>query len=81
MSNAIIPKPCPFCAEMPFVGPADDDTGYGSAAGWVQCLNPKCTANPYVDNGARIIGEFGRKVYQRHAIRRWNKRCSPTTSP
>lgn len=69
----IEPMPCPFCGKTPKVFPLDSEIG-GNAWAEVRCVNKKCSANPCVSDGTKIIDERGSEKYKKAAIKRWNKR-------
>ncbi len=67
-------KPCPFCGEIPFVGPTNPKIE-GDAWGYVECRNPVCVISEVqVKDGEDCCDERGTKAYQKAAIKRWNKR-------
>lgn len=59
----IIPRPCPFCGERPYIVKYFDD--YNNPMWWCECKNRDCTIHPY-DGG---------NISEEEAIRRWNTRC------
>lgn len=73
--NDLMIKPCPFCGELPEVGPKDPEEE-GNAWGYVQCVNPKCPARPRVRDGEDMADDRGSDVYKKIAIERWNRRKS-----
>lgn len=67
------PLPCPFCGAEPVIRPINPERE-GNAWGAVECLNPRCQANPHVRDDAGLKAECGSDVYKEIAIRRWNRR-------
>lgn len=67
-------KLCPFCGELPFVGPHDPNLE-GNAFGYVECQNEECAANPSVEDGESACDDRGSDFYKNAAIIRWNRRA------
>lgn len=67
------PLPCPFCGAEPEVLPIDPEVE-GGCWGAVRCINPRCQAKPYVEDGATWAMDFHVDCYKEVAIRRWNRR-------
>lgn len=64
-------EPCPFCRKTPVVGPKDWRTE-GNCVGYVHCVNPKCPAQPRVDENLKVCDERGSAGYKLVAINLWN---------
>lgn len=74
------PLPCPFCGEIPEVYPKNP-AEEGNAWGEVSCVNPRCVAQPSVQDGSKQADERGSAKYKQLAIRRWNRRTGPREFP
>ena len=64
--------PCPFCGELPRVGPPDFSWTY------VACISGDCYARPRIDVYHYDAQDAGGEPYmrlQRLAVMRWNHRC------
>jgi hypothetical protein len=70
----LTPLPCPFCGEMPVVGPQNPKKD-GNAWGYVSCKSAKCAVLPDVRDGEDCADDRGTGAYIDCAIRRWNKRA------
>lgn len=68
------PKPCPFCGVDPKVFPTNPEVE-GNAWGEVCCVNPQCSAQPHVRDGADVSDYRGSEAYKDEAIKRWNTRA------
>lgn len=71
------PSPCPFCGKVPAVLPKRPDLD-GDAWGQVSCQNRRCEAQPTVVDGSAMSDMRGPGAYKDMAIKRWNKRATPT---
>lgn len=76
-TEAVAPKPCPFCGKPPKVSP-QDPAREGNAWGEVRCVNGRCPSQPVVRDGISVADERGPGAYKRAAIRRWNRRVPDT---
>ena len=65
--------PCPWCGKTPEVFPKDPEVS-GNAWGSVCCVNKKCQAQPYVNDGSLVADDRGSDKYKELAIKRWNRR-------
>ena len=68
----IKPLPCPFCGNIPIVGPENPEID-GNAHGYVRCLS--CAVSPGVSDGIDVCDDRGSDKYKEAAIIRWNKRA------
>jgi hypothetical protein len=64
-------KPCPWCGEPPFVGPADPECE-GDGHGYVVCQSMDCPVRPRCDDGLFVAKSSD--ACKRAAIKRWNER-------
>ena len=66
-----LPLCCPFCGKRPELFPKNPAVE-GDAFGVVKCVNPRCPAQPEVQDGSIVADSRGTRAYQRLAIKRWN---------
>ena len=72
-ANIVSPKPCPFCGEKPMIGPKRPEID-GGGWGQVICINPKCAAQPDVQNRETDSLDPCSEDFKRGAIELWNTR-------
>ena len=68
--QSVKPVPC-LCGAMPSVWP-EDPTKEGGAWACVKCENPKCPANPRINDDESVADDRGSDAYKAVAIERWN---------
>jgi hypothetical protein len=66
--------PCPFCGMVPEFGPLFVSERNGNNVTTIECVNPNCAIQPYVQRFGNDVRAHGHTSHYEAAVAAWNWR-------